>query len=134
MNKSGIQPIGDRVLIRPDDIEKVTEGGIVIPETVGEHHALAQSIGILVDKGPDAWVDFVEKDSEGKVVRKGGSLGRVPEIGQRVAFEKYGGLQMPGEDGAQYRLLRASGVSAIVSPNVDFTDLATRKPFHRMQT
>jgi chaperonin GroES len=131
MNQSGIRPIGNRVLIRPDEVEKVTAGGIVIPDTIGDTHALAQSIGVLVDKGPDAWVDYVERDSQGQIVRYGDSKGRTPQLGDRVAFEKYGGIQMPGLDGNQYRLIRAEGISAVVEEGVDFTDLHARKPVHK---
>jgi co-chaperonin GroES (HSP10) len=112
-NESGIHPSLDRVLIRPDEIERRTEGGIIIPETVGELHAMAQSIGTFVDAGPDAYSDY---------------HGPAAKPGDRVAFAKYGGLQVEGKDGKVYRLMNDIDVTAVVEEGVNFTDLKSRKP------
>lgn len=127
-NESGIHPCGDRVLILPDDIEKVTDGGIIIPGTVGELHQMAQSIGTFVAAGPDAYIDHVEK-SDGKTTTQGFS-GPFAKTGDRVAFAKYGGLQVTGKDGRSYRLMNDVDVTAIVEEGVSFTDLRARKEFH----
>jgi chaperonin GroES len=133
-NKSGIHPALDRVLIKPDDIEKVTEGGIVIPDTVSDQHAMAQSIGTFIEAGPDAWVDHWETlyDASGAVisVKKVGFKGPAAKPGDRVAFAKYGGLQVTGKDGQIYRLMNDMDVTAPVDEGVNFTDLKARKPVH----
>lgn len=128
MNKSGIHPSGDRVLIRPDDIEEITEGGIIIPSTVGELHAMAQSIGTFIEAGPDAYIDHVEKDAEGKITKIVGYKGHFAKPGDRVAFAKYGGLQVKGKDGVTYRIMNDVDVTAVVEEGVDFTDLKARVP------
>lgn len=114
-NKSGIYPSLDRVLIKPEEIEKVTPGGIVIPDTIEERHAMAQSIGTLVAVGPDAWSDY---------------KGPAAKIGDRVIFAKYGGVAMNGSDGKPYRLMNDLDVTATCDEGVEFTDLKSRKPFH----
>jgi chaperonin GroES len=130
MNKSGIHPSGDRVLIKPDEIEKKTEGGIIIPETVGELHAMAQSIGTFIEAGPDAYIDHVEKDAEGRITKIVGYKGHFAKPGDRVAFAKYGGLQVIGKDGETYRLMNDVDVTAVVEEGVNFTDIASRVPVH----
>ena len=42
MNKSGVHPCGDRVVVLPDVIEEVTQGGIIIPKSEAEKHQMAQ--------------------------------------------------------------------------------------------
>lgn len=128
MNKSGIHPSGERVLIKPDEIEEVTGGGIIIPKTVGELHAMAQSIGTFVEAGPDAYIDHVEKDGEGRITKIVGYKSAFAKPGDRVAFAKYGGLQVSGKDGVAYRLMNDVDVTAVVEEGVNFTDLAARKP------
>lgn len=130
MNKSGIHPSGDRVLIKPDEIEEITPGGIIIPDTVGELHAMAQSIGTFIESGPDAYVDHVEKDAEGRITKIVGYKTHFAKPGDRVAFAKYGGLQVTGKDGQVYRIMNDVDVTAVVEDGVDFTDLKSRKSFH----
>lgn len=133
MNKSGIHPSGDRVLIRPDEIEEVTAGGIVIPGTVGELHAMAQSIGTFIEAGPDAYIDHVEKDAEGRITKIVGYKGHFAKPGDRIAFAKYGGIQVIGKDAVSYRVMNDVDVTAVVEEGVDFTDLKARQPFARQK-
>lgn len=131
-NESGIHPALDRVLIRPDEIEEVTAGGIIIPGPVGELHAMAQSIGTFIEAGPDAYTDYTEthRDPSGAVtsmVTRGYS-GPAARPGDRVAFAKYGGLQVEGKDGKTYRIMNDIDVTGIAEEGVSFTDLKSRKP------
>lgn len=130
-NKSGIHPCGDRVLIKPDEIEEKTEGGIIIPNTVSELHAMAQSIGTFVAAGPDAYTDSVVRDRQGQVIERRGFSQSFAKPGDRVAFAKYGGLQVTGKDGQTYRLMNDVDITAVVEEGVNFTDLKSRQPFAR---
>jgi chaperonin GroES len=133
-NESGIHPALDRVLIKPDDIEEKTAGGIIIPGTVGELHAMAQSTGVLIEAGPDAWIDYTEvtKDASGAVlsITTRGYKGPAAKPGDRVAFAKYGGLQVEGKDGQVYRLMNDEDITAPIEEGVSFTDLKARKAVH----
>lgn len=94
----GIEPLGDRVVVKPaSKDEKVSAAGIIIPETV--------------DK---------EKPAKGKVVAVGkgryddGDL--IPmsvKVGQTVLFTKYGydEVKVNGED---YYILSESQILAVV--------------------
>jgi co-chaperonin GroES (HSP10) len=126
-NTSGIHPLGDRVLIKPDEIEKTSPGGIIIVDPE-ERHAMAQSIGTVVAVGPDCWVDHVERGPQG--TKTVGFSGPFAQPGDRVCFAKYGGLQVPGKDGKLYRIMNDVDITAKVDEEVDFTDWKRRTAFH----
>jgi len=77
-----IEPLGDRVVIKPTPTEEVSKGGIVLPDTAKE------------------------KPQEGKIVAVG--PGRLTEDGKRIAMEvkkgdkviysKYAGTEFKLED------------------------------------
>ena len=135
MNKSGVTPKGDRVLVKPDVIEEKTEGGIILPsQELGKHQA-AQMAGILVDAGPDAWIDRITTvkrliDGQLKIVeqRTTGYSEPFARIGERVCFAQYNGRNFVGEDGIEYRLLNDEDITGTVSAKVDFTEMRTREP------
>ena len=113
-NRSGIYPSGDRVLIKPDEIEEVTKGGIVLPDKQRRDHQNAQTSGVLVAVGPDAWSDY-----------KAAFAG----IGDKVMFAKYGGLSVIGKDGKRYRVINDIDVTAIIDEGVTFNDFEARERY-----
>jgi len=134
MNRSGITPVGDRVIVKPDVIKEET-GAIYIPKQVRDQHAGAQTIGTFIAAGPDAWAHRTETSYEaihgsfrltGKKVIGYSEPFAVP--GDRVAFAKYGGLEVTGEDGEIYRIMNDEDITARVTPKVLFTDLESRDP------
>ncbi len=90
-----LQPLADRLVVRPTEREEVTKGGIVLPDTVKE------------------------KPQEGKVLAVG--PGRLSEDGKRIAMEvkvgdivlyaKYGGTEIKIED-EEVIILRESDILA----------------------
>jgi chaperonin GroES len=78
-----LRPLGDRVLVRPDDSDKPLPSGLVIPDTAKEK----PQEGIVLGVGPGGFHDGV----------------RVPldvKEGDRVVYSKYGGTEVivEGED------------------------------------
>jgi len=135
MNKSGIKPCGDRVLVLPDKLEETTEGGIIIPLSEREKHQHAQVAGTLVAVGPDAWIERTTTtkrliDGQMKVVeeRTTGYSGPFAEVGDRVLFARYNGQIIPGKDGNNYRLLNDEDITAQPDSDVDFTEFRKRDP------
>jgi chaperonin GroES len=98
--KSGIIPLGDRVLIKPltpEEMGNKSPSGIIIPETV--------------DK---------EKPEKGKVIAVGeGRLEdgkRIPvavKVGDRVVFSKYGYDELKVE-GIEYYVVSENNILAII--------------------
>ncbi len=131
-NKSGIYPSANRVLVKPDPIEEeITASGLVLPEAVRLKYEQGQASGVLVAAGPDAYTHVIEtvRDSSGSVIerRSRGYSEPFADIGDRIAFAKYTGLRVKGEDGERYLILNDEDITARISENVEFTDLDTRK-------
>ena len=92
-----IQPLGDRVLIKPLEAQEKTKGGIVLPDTAKE------------------------KPQEGKVVAVG--KGRVSEegkvmplevkAGDKVLYGKYSGTEITIE-GDEYLIVKDEDILAII--------------------
>jgi chaperonin GroES len=90
-----LEPLGDRVVVKPSPKEEVTKGGIVLPDTAKE------------------------KPQEGKVIAVG--PGRMTEDGKRIAMDvkvgdiviyaKYGGTEIK-EDDEELIILRESDILA----------------------
>lgn len=135
-NKAGIWPAGDRVLVIPDPIEdEVTGAGFVIPEQYRKKYEQAQATGTLVAVGPDAFSHITERTY---VIHDGGREELVEKktrgysepfakVGDRVAFAKYSGMRVKGEDKNLYIILNDEDITARVSDAVEFTELDTRK-------
>jgi co-chaperonin GroES (HSP10) len=99
LNSSGIKAVGWTVLVKPAEIEKKSESGIILHAPTEEDRAqLAQCFGQVVEIGPIAWVD------EGQARCK---------VGDRVIFRRYAGEQFDGDDGVKYRLMNDKDVLAI---------------------
>lgn len=105
-NKSGIHPIGDRVLISPEEIEEVTRSGIIVHSASQmEKEQLAQVFGRVVEIGDTAWSNY--------------QLGAKPvKVGDRVIFGKYAGMVFKGLDGREYRILREEMIHSKVEEGV----------------
>ena len=92
-----IQPLGDRILVKPLTEEEVSKGGIIIPDTAKE------------------------KPQEGEVVALG--TGKKGEDGKPVPFyvkkkdkvlmPKYGGTEIK-YGGVEYQIMREDDVLAVI--------------------
>ena len=94
---ANIQPIGDRVVVKPTPKEEVTRSGIVIPDTAKEKPqegtVIAVGSGRLLDNGDRAALDVRE--------------------GDRVLFAKYGGTEFK-LDGEEYLVLKENDILAVI--------------------
>lgn len=97
-NRSGIVPLEFKVLILPDEVEKMSAGGIYMPDTRHEREEWAQVRGRLVAAGGRAFEDWPD----------------APNVGAQVYFAKYQGIVVPGGDGKEYRLCNDKDVGALV--------------------
>lgn len=100
-NTSGIHPRGNKLLIRPIEMEKVSKGGIVIPSSVNEKEDMAQMFGTVIEIGAMCWVQEAEPRCA---------------VGDYIIFAKYAGQIFPGNDGKTYRLINAMDVIAVKDP------------------
>ena len=90
-----LQPLADRLVVKPIEREEVTRGGIVLPDTVKEKpqegEVLAVGPGRLSDEGKRIAVDI--------------------KVGDIVIYAKYGGTEIKIED-EDLVILRESDILA----------------------
>jgi chaperonin GroES len=92
MNKLGIKPLADRVLIEPAAAETKTSSGIIIPDTAKE------------------------KPQKGNVVAVGAGTKDNPitvSVGDSVLYGKYAGTELQHE-GKDYLIMKENDILAIV--------------------
>ena len=108
-NNSGMTPINNLVLVRPDECAQFSAGGVRLPDETRENHSLASETGFIVDVGSQAFKITLDgrrwPDDDPKK----------PKIGDRVWFKRYSGSEHSGYDNRLYRLINDSNVGAIFS-------------------
>lgn len=105
-NPSGILPMDKRVLVKPDDAERKTPGGIIIIEAAADKKAMAMMKATVVAVGETAWSEAIHD------ANNFGVSFVAPATGARVMIAKYGGVEIEGADGVTYRLLNDEDVIA----------------------
>lgn len=99
-NKTGIMPLGSRVLVKPytrEEIEVKNNFGIILPEKDSKEKS-EQGMVIAVGKG-----EYVE----GKLVPM------TVKVGDKVAFSKYGYEEITAH-GEDYFLIKEDAILAII--------------------
>jgi len=92
-----IEPLEDRIVIKPSEAEQTTRGGIVLPDTAQEK----PQQGKVVAVGP------------GKVLDTGERAKPAVKKGQTVVYAKYGGTEIELDE-VDLVILRESDILAIV--------------------
>ncbi len=90
-----IEPLGERVLIRPAAKEEVTKGGILLPDTVREKPQEGEIIAV----GP------------GRLSEDGKRIAMEVKVGDRVIYAKYAGMEYKLDD-EELIILRESDILA----------------------
>jgi co-chaperonin GroES (HSP10) len=101
-----IIPLLHGVLVKPDNVETKTEGGIILPEEVTNKERKAVEYGTVVRTGPRAFIDY----------------GRSPDVlsaGDRISFARYAGKEIRDTDDTVYLLVNDIDVLCLVTENVD---------------
>ena len=92
-----LKPLDDRVVVKPQEAEEKTAGGIVLPDSAKEKPLMGKIVaagrGKLLDSGKRGQMS----------VKKGDS----------VLYGKYGGSDVE-IDGVEYKILRESEILAVV--------------------
>lgn len=107
-NQSGVAPVGDRVLVKPDQAAGTSSGGVMLPDDLRERHTLAAEAGIVVALGDGAFMWNSDRQTP--------FHGRKPKPGERVCLEKYAGQLVRGDDGEVYRLMESACIAAVITP------------------
>jgi len=96
MAKGKIEPLGDRVVIRPVPKEEVSKGGIVLPDTVKEKPQEGEIIAV----GPGK----LSEDGKQRIAME-------VKVGDTVIYSKYAGTEFKVED-EELVIMRESDILA----------------------
>ena len=96
-DKITIQPLGDRVLVKPVEKEEVHKSGIIIPDTAKEK----PQEGEIIAAGP------------GKLGEDGKRLSMDVKAGDRILYGKYSGTEIKIND-EEYLIMREEDVLGII--------------------
>ncbi len=90
-----LQPLADRLVVKPIEREEVTKGGIVLPDTAKEKPQEGEVLAV----GP------------GRLSEDGKRIAMDIKVGDIVLYAKYGGTEIK-IDGEEMMILRESDVLA----------------------
>jgi chaperonin GroES len=93
-----LQPLEDRIVVRPNEAEETTASGLVIPDTAKEKPQQGEVLAV----GPGRWSDD-----------KGAHTPLDVQVGDTVLYSKYGGTEVTVE-GQDLLILTSRDVLAIV--------------------
>ncbi|MCX7984990.1 MAG: co-chaperone GroES [Bacteroidetes bacterium] len=92
-----LQPLSDRIVVRPSKAEEKTKGGIIVPDTAKERPVWGEVIAV----GPGRMSD------DGKLIPM------AIKVGDQVLYGKYSGTEVNIE-GEELLIMRESDVFAII--------------------
>lgn len=90
-----LQPLGDRVVVKPLEEEEVSKGGIILPDTAKERPQRGEVIAV----GP------------GRLDEDGKRIALEVKKGDKVVYAKYAGTEIK-EDEEDFLILRESDILA----------------------
>ena len=90
-----LEPLGDRVIVKPIEKEEVSKGGIIIPDIAKEEPQEGEVIAV----GP------------GKLQDDGTRITMDIKVGDRVIYTKYGGTEVK-QDGGKLLIMRENDIMA----------------------
>lgn len=99
-NPSGITPLDLRILVKPDPVEEVTKGGIILADTTKDRAKYAATKATLIQAGDNAFKEWGEA--------------RKPVAGNRVCYAQYSGAEQKGADGERYVIMNDADVLAVI--------------------
>ncbi|MDI6759053.1 MAG: co-chaperone GroES [Candidatus Omnitrophota bacterium] len=93
-----IQPLGDRVVVKPQEAEAKTKGGILLPDTAKEK----PQEGTIVAVG------------KGKVLENGNVASLEVKAGDKILYGKYSGNEITTTEGEELLIMREEDILAII--------------------
>jgi len=103
MNNSGITPVEFNVLLKQDDVQATTKGGLHLAVETVERDKHAQTLGTIVAVAAMAFNEDVWPGDMPK-----------PKPGQRVVFARHTGTFVNGLDGVEYRMIKDKDVVGLI--------------------
>ena len=93
-----IQPLGDRVVVKPLEAESKTKGGIVLPDSVKEKPQEGKVVAV----------------GKGKVLDNGTVHSPEVKVGDKVLYGKYSGNEITTKEGEELLIMREEDILAVI--------------------
>jgi chaperonin GroES len=93
-----IQPLADRIVVKPLDAQEVSKGGIVLPDTAKEKPQEGKVVAV----------------GKGKLTEEGKIKALEVRVGDRILYGKYSGTEITTKQGDELLIMREDDVFAIV--------------------
>ena len=100
INKSGLQPVEYKILVKLDEVEDRTKGGLYIPISVMQSRQMEQVQATLIAFGGSAFEDWGDKE--------------LPKVGDRIYIAKSAGYNVVGVDEVDYRVANDKDIALII--------------------
>ncbi|MBI4349120.1 MAG: co-chaperone GroES [Elusimicrobia bacterium] len=97
LTKVKIQPLGDRVLVKPVEAKEVKKGGIIIPDTAKEKPQEGEVVAC----------------GKGKTTEDGKLLAMEVKAGDRILYGKYSGNEIKIDD-QEYLIMHQDDILGIL--------------------
>jgi len=94
-----IQPLGDRIIVKPLAAEEKTKGGIILPDSAKEKPQEGEVVAV----------------GKGKVLENGNIQALELKKGDRVLYGKYSGSEIKTKDGEDLLIMREEDVLAVIT-------------------
>jgi len=92
-----VRPLGDRVLVKPLEVEEKKKGGIIIPDTAKEKPQEGKVIAV----------------GKGKITEEGKTLPLDVKVGDKILFGKYSGNEIKIDD-EDYLIVKEEDILGII--------------------
>lgn len=107
LNDCPLKPVQFKIVVKVDEVEQKTAGGIYIPDTSKDAQQFSITRGTIVAVGPAAFTDH-DQYPEGS---------EIPEVGSRIYFQKFAGASLNGaiDNTIVYRVIEDTDIVGIIA-------------------
>jgi len=93
-----IQPLGDRVVVKPLEAEAKTKGGILLPDTAKEKPQEGKVVAV----------------GKGRILDNGTAQAPEVKVGDKVLYGKYSGNEITTKEGEELLIMREEDILAVI--------------------
>lgn len=93
-----MQPLGDRVVVKPLEAETKTKSGIVLPDSAKEKPQQGEVVAV----------------GKGKLMENGTVVPLEVKVGDKILYGKYSGNEITTKDGDELLIIREEEILAII--------------------
>lgn len=105
-----IKPCGYYILVDVTETEKVTPGGIVLPEALTQKEQTVEETGTIIAFGPTSFVGMRGCSEEGRPAHEQWGL----KVGDKVEFKRYEGKKCYVKGFESYRYIPDTHIMGVI--------------------